>query len=421
MLTAAALFVASSARAQSSIHAFGSTSVGYNDNIFNAPDEPRPELPPKVGDAFISVTPGLLFVHEGPRLRLQASYQRPVTFYLDTPGNDFSADNATIIGEAAVTESDTVNVVLAGTRTTTRATPIGQPQDSRLTTITAEPLSFLNLNLTETWWRTFSERWSGSQAASVGLLIPIDSEQQVRGDLAATLGATYRWGPSAVELETGVVTAIVPGTDEDDDPLFREDRAPVIVRATAGYRHDLSETWAASARIGGVVARDPSLEETYVGPIWGAGLSMSLDDYRATLTYDRVAAPALLTGLTTLSDVVALNGSVPLSREYFIAVLASVGFSAGRQIAVDDALSSPFNTLLADAGVGWLDPKYPNVLVRYAHFRQFGVDDDILTITNFATHQVLGTVLFTIPSLQRLPPIGRPRVRNDDADPKPAD
>lgn len=419
LLTAAALSVAPSARAQTSIHAFGSTSVGYNNNIFNAPDEPRAGLPPKVGDVFIAVTPGLLFVHEGPRLRLHASYQRPVTFYVDNPANDFSTDNATIIGESALSENDTLNVVLAGTRTTTRATPVGQPQDTQLTTITAKPLSYLNLNLTEQWWHTFAERWSGSQTASFGLLIPIDSEQKVRGDMGAALGASYRWGPSALEFETGVVAAVVPGNEEATDPLLREDRAPIIVRATVGYRHDLSRTWSLSTRVGGVVARDPDLERTYVGPMWGAGLAVSLEDYRATLSYDRVVAPALLTGLTTLSDVVALNGSIPLSREHFIAVMSSVGFSAGQQVAVDDSLTSPFNTFLADVGVGWLDPQYPNVLVRYAHFRQFGVDDNIVTISNFSTHQVLGTVLFTIPSLQRIPTIGRPRVRNDDADPKP--
>jgi hypothetical protein len=150
---------------------------------------------------------------------------------------------------------------------------------------------------------------------------------------------------------------------------------------------------------------------------------MALDGYQAALTYRRNVAPALLTGVTTLSDSVTANGTVPLSRERYIGVQGTVGFAANRQIALDNSVA-PFKTFVADIGVGWFNPRYPNVALRFTHLEQFDVDagrSANINIANFSSNQLMATVGWTLPSRTRLPAVGPNPARSDGNDEPPED
>ncbi len=415
-------FGVSTASAQLSIHGSGSASVGYNDNISNAPSDPVPGAPVRVGDAFIGVSPGLMLMYQGPRASFVANYQRPATFFVRNPGTEVSADVASFISEFQLTENDTLNLGVNGSRSTSRAITLGQPQDTQLTAVTATPISFITFGVGEQWSHVISERWSLVQAATFTGLVPIDSIQAERGDAGLSVSAFYRWDQSAISLNAGGTAAYIPGTaDTTADPLLQLDRSPIIVSATVGYVQDLSPTWSINTNVGGVVAHDPSVDDTYLGGLWGAGINMVIEDYQAALLYQRTVAPTLLTGITTLSDTVTLNGPVPITRKPAFAALGTVGFSANQQISIDDSVSSPFKTFVADVGLGWLDPRYPNVIVRYTRSQQFDVEPGAeanVAIGNFSANQVMATVAWTLPTLAQPPTIGQRPTRADAGDPK---
>ncbi len=416
-MAVAGVLLARTATAQTSVHGSGSASVGYTDNIANAPDEPTLNLPPKVGDAFVSVTPGLLLVHESERVELIASYYRPATFFLTNPGNEVSADNGSVAAQIALTETDTLLLGLIGSRTTTRALSLGQPQDSQANSLTAEPLSFFSIGVTEQWSHAFDDRWSTSQNLGVATIIPIDSEQAMRADLTLGLGSTYRFGSNALELQGVLTAAFLPGSGDVSDPVQQQDRTPLLASSTLGFRRDLNEVWSISTQFGALTAYDPELGTNYAGLIWGASLSMTLEEgYLASLSYQRSVAPSLLTGLTTRSDSGSLQGTIPLSRDNFVGVLSSVGIAANAQVAVDDSFTTPFNTFVADVGVGWFPPAHPSLLLRYSHLSQLGVDENVFAIANFSTNQVMLTVAWTLPTRDQLPTIVTPKRRVDQGD-----
>ena len=402
--------------AKNSVHGTGSVSIGYSDNISGAPSEPEPGDPERVGDALVTLIPGIVYLHSSETVVFFAAWRHPSNYYLTHPGARVSGDEGDVGLYVDASETDQLLLTLTGTRTTAGQSGFSE---SEVAAQPGESFTYVGAGLGETWTHQFSEYWSSSQGVSASTVIPVgsDEEDPVRASFGGGLGVSYRWGAFSASLGGDAQASWLPGS-ETTAPLTNPepDRLPIIVKGLLTLRGDLSQEWSIDGSGGVVYARDPLVEETYVGPIWGAGVHFAREAWRASLTYRRDINTDLVTARTTLSDTVSLSGGIPISTKHYVGILTTSGVSVNRQISLDETVNDTFYFWIADAAVGWLNPKYPSVLLRYTHLEQLGVDDPSGLLQNFATNTVMATVEWTVPFGRPLMSLKQPQTRVDDAD-----
>ncbi len=421
LLCALALATLSSrARAQPSIHATAEASIAYTDNMMSTTSEPLPGEPEPIPVWFLVLTPGGAFYYDSPRYRFLVTYGHPFTFYFGHSDANSSADIGTMQGIFTLSPRDELTVGLGVQRTTTNLAMLQYGADqAAVTTQPPGASTLLTFDLNQGYSRELSLRWQLLQSAGGSVVVPLKTPepQPYRYLVRGGLGAEYTFGHNAIAAMADVNYIYHTSVYQED--VEQDAEQQVLWSGRGRYRRDFSPSWSGEASAGVNFAWGPK-GGTYIAPIWGAAVRFHQEGYSSELSYRREVTPNVIVGQTYLSDEIRLSGGVPVSREHHLLLSAATGISWNRIIDFNQEIQpDPVNAWVADAAFGWYPDLYPNIVLRYQHFQQFGSDQESTVLPNYHRNLVMLTVSYMFPSrdIGHVPTGPPQRVDGTDRDP----
>jgi hypothetical protein len=410
------------ARADTSVHATGSVSFGYDDNLLGAPDDPPAGILGPIQVWTLQPTPGLALYHDAPRARFLVSYAHSFVFYLNRINDSTSADVGSATGIFALSPVDELILSLGVNRFTTSQTLTSSAQETGVGAQPGGDSTLLNLSLTEGWVRELSQDWRLIQALGAGFTFPIDAPgaQPTIFSANASIGPEVTLGHHGLGVfANGIYTRpfLVGGASAEEQAGFlSEDQA--VIGANARWRWDWTLDWGSELGAGLGIPFDAA-GDVAVAPTWSALIRFDREGYAASLGYTRAITPNLITGQTYYSDTIALVGGIPLWAEGDIGLMTSSGFSWNRVIDEDQNIDTDIvNTWVADVAVGWFPELYPQVALRYQRIQQFNAPEDQTVLPNFTRNVATLTVSYMFPPRDFvLPKEPARRVDGGDRDP----
>jgi hypothetical protein len=413
MLSAASIVRA----AEPSVHATGSFTAAYNDNILAVPDQPPanvPEVGPPARDLLLQVAPGVALHYLSPRAQLAISYAHPFLFYVRHPGADNSADILQAQGKFGLSRFDELTVGLEAARYTTNSSTLGAADETDIVAQPGSDSTLISLALKEEYTREISESWSLLQSGDAGWSIPVDGGTSLfaaSGSLGPQVGVQdHSFGLFAN------ATYSRPLTDEPLDETGYQAREQVLVGGRGRWQWAfVPPEWALALNAGALASLEGA--GTRVEPVGGAALRFQDRGYGVSLQYDRGFVPNLITGQTYFSDSAVLRGELPLSREEQVRVSTSSGIAFSR--AIDrprEVDTGRVRTFIADAAIGWYPELYPHIEARYQYTRQWGAPPDQVVLPNFERNVISLSVSYMWPPLVTTLPKGHKRVPEENED-----
>lgn len=405
--------LAGTAHADTSLHATGSLTFAYNDNLYGETSNPTRVF-------LLQPAPGIMLFHEAPRALLVLSYTNPFVFYLNEPIPWTQANMGLGTGLFALSPVDELTLSIGVNRFQTSQTLLMGADQTAINPQSAGTSNLLNFTLTEGFTHEFSPSWRLLQTLGAAYTYPIDTPTQPSLFTSnATLGPEVTLGHHALGLfAVGMYTRpfVIGTTDEEDEAGYlTQDQA--LVGANGRWRWDWTPDWSSelSAGLGALFNFEG---DARLAPIGLAAIRFDRDGYAASLSYAHSTTPSFITGQTYESDTIRLEGGVPIWAPANLAFMTSTGFSFNRVLDPTLSVSDNVNTFIADAGVGWFPDEYPQIALRYQHVEQFGANDDDGILPNFSRNVVSLTVSYTFPPRDTNVPTGPPRrVDGSDRDP----
>ncbi len=416
-------FGGSAAAQETSLHARGSVSIAYTDNMMGAPSDPAPGEPGPIDVWFLELAPGLTLFSDQQTSRHIITYTHPYTMFLGESEANAHADAAEWRAMFTLSPRDELMTGISAYMSTTRLDALRNSSD----TMTVDPTllgdnTILRVDAVENYTRDLSRDWRVLQNAGAGLVYPIDTvgPQPTRYLGRLGFGIEHTAGDNAYAL-LGEGTYYVLSPIEEDGVEIEPSEEQIISTAAFRYRRDLSRTLMAEVIAGVTGAMRPG--ELGDG-IWAftpsAALRYNEDLYEAELSVSRSVSPSLITGQTYLSDAVRLRGVVPIHREAQILMRSSVGYAQNRVLDLEnDELQSRFNSWVADATIGWYPDDLPSVFLRYSHYQQSGNEDDNLVAPDYHRNLVMLSVAGIWPSREMGLVATEPPQRVDEGDRDP--
>jgi hypothetical protein len=427
---AAVLFihgVATSVRAETTVHGTAGLTLEYNDNIGGVPDEVPPELDPLVADrvrAFsIQPTPGVALYHDSERVRLGVTYAHAFVFYIGHSEFDTSADIGNVLGIFELSPTEELTMGLVVTRYSTGLSTLQSANQTVVTAQTGGGSSVFATNLAQGYTKELSDEWSLLQTSGAGVSTPLggDGLQPTTLVVSGGLGPQYEIIDHSFALLPSV-SYTRPFYGEEpavvEDAGFRSDDM-FIVGGIGRWRWDWTEEWG-SELSAGVMAPIGTDGDGTVAPVGSALIHFSQEGYGASLGYTRSLGPDLITGQIYYSDAIHLSGTVPIVPKIHLLAQASTGFSWNRVVTSEQDLDGiAAKTWVADVGVGWFPEIYPNIQIRYQRTHQFDAPTDQILLPNFQRNVVSLTVSYAYPprTITTVPTKPPQRVDGADRDP----
>jgi hypothetical protein len=338
------------ALAEPNLHATGSLSLGVSDNPLAAPSTPVPGGRVPVTVAFTTLRPGVLLFVESPTLSNRLRLTNSTTLFLGhSEANSYSNAAA---WDGSFSLSRRTDMVLGATVTQGRLntlSTLGSAQASQATATQTGGVSFVSPALQESLSSNLSPLWRLTQGLGASYYSPIQGSR----------GAHTRQANLTLSLER----------------VFKLD----AVGAEDGK---------------GAVS----------GPTALAALRYGTEAGSAELSYRRNVAPNLLIGQLFYSDVVSLNGGMPLWKESHFFGAASIGYQHGRLIDANlGRQAGVIDVMLGDVSISYVPTDSMSVSARYQHFRQTtgDIDPEIsrLNAASFTRNIFQATITFIYPPL----------------------
>lgn len=408
----AALLGQRAATAQTTVHASGSATLSYTDNMLSTAND-------RISIWFLTLTPGIELYSDTARARYFLGYTRPYTLYFGRPEANTDADVGVARGIFTLSPRDELLLGVSAARiTNTLAALQDQPPgaaeaDGRST--------LLRLGANETLTHQYTQNWTGRQLFAVGAVVPIDTEgaQPNRYTFDFGLGADYSPDQNSYGLDLNG-TYFTSESVRDGDGNVVEGQRMVIGSAIGRYRRDLSVTFSSELR-GGVAVVNNLEGRTAYQPSWGASLFYNPEYGEAALNYDHTVNVDLITNQVFLSDALSITGGLPIIPAWQVLLLTQHGLSFNRIISSDaDVGRQSSKTWSSSVGVGWFpDNDLPQWQVRYTHFEQFDTPRNSAQFPSFVRNLVSFSVSGRFPprTIGEIP--DEPAQRVDGADRAP--
>lgn len=362
-----------------------------------------------MGAPYIEFSPGVLFVHTGAKQIHLITYAHPMTFFIGHTDATSQADVARWRAMYALTPRN--ELLLSASISQTRDDLASLRTAAVATQVTAQPTSgtnLLELSFSEAFGRDLTPTWRFVQAAELSFINPIFtlSPQSKRLLQDNTLVLAKSFGRVSLAAE-GRAAFFLNTAIERDGREISPQQDQVMLGAQGRFRWDISEQWS-SELAGGIINAAP-FEEIGTGvwsPTWRAALYFEEQFGSAALGYSRTVLPSVLTARNYLSDVVQLNGSIPLDRDRKYFISGSAGYTQSAVIDLNDgALTSTLEAFIADAAATWDTRKGYQLSVRYQRIQQSGDKEDLDPLPSFTRNTVMLTfgVLLPYEAVPRIP------------------
>jgi hypothetical protein len=375
------------ALAEPNLHATGSLSLGVSDNPLAAPSTPVPGGRVPVTVAFTTLRPGVLLFVESPTLSNRLRLTNSTTLFLGhSEANSYSNAAA---WDGSFSLSRRTDMVLGATVTQGRLntlSTLGSAQASQATATQTGGVSFVSPALQESLSSNLSPLWRLTQGLGASYYSPIQGSRGAhtrQANLTLSLERVFKLDAVGAEGRVGYAASDV--LSRDGSPS----KPQLITAAAARYVRAVRATDGKGA---------------VSGPTALAALRYGTEAGSAELSYRRNVAPNLLIGQLFYSDVVSLNGGMPLWKESHFFGAASIGYQHGRLIDANlGRQAGVIDVMLGDVSISYVPTDSMSVSARYQHFRQTtgDIDPEIsrLNAASFTRNIFQATITFIYPPL----------------------
>jgi hypothetical protein len=407
------------ARAQTTLHVTGSTTLAYTDNLLAAPSHPPSGEPGPLRIWYWTVSPGLELYHDSELSRYLLSYAHGFTFYLGHARATANSDTALARGIFSLSPFDEMTLAVGATRTQTALTAL-QADAAHLGQLPSNGQStLLLLDATENLTHEFSPSWLGHQSLSFTVAEPTaPAPGPMRYSVTEVVGADYARSRDAIGFEmeaTGYHSFALHRGGED----IAQQRY-LATGPTLRWRHDLSDQWASELHGGatGVYWMDGN-RPLAAYPVWGGSLQWHRQETTVAASYARTVAPNLLTNQVYVSDVLGLDGRILLWPSAHVAFVTSHRYSTNQLVGGQGTNGHVrVQGWLLETGIGWFSAAGPTITLTYRRFQQFGAPVNAPGLPDYTRNLVLLSLEGRFPSraIEPIPTDQPQRVDRGDRD-----
>lgn len=375
LLSPAAAWAQVETRAQATFNA----SIGWTDNVLQAPDNPvGDELGPE-SDGLVVLVPGAALIFETPGTTHTLAYSFGLSlFFVHSEANAFthSLVYASTYGLGPTTTLGLGTGATLGQTSNFNRTRA--PQGALVEPVQPGNDLFLNVFVNETITQELSPTLLGSQSTTATVSRTLNELEGAGFVLANVLTLQRPFESDIVGGELGVdYSRSAEGFDEDGE-LTAPAQHELTSRLAATWQHQYTPE-IASTLAAGVVhhTNAETFAEHLIHPYGAASIGYVLDQAAATLSYVHTAGPNVFLNQVTISDTISLAIGIPLGQ-LPLDLGVGGGFASNRVILENGDLSPAIQVAVVDAGLTYTPPQLPSLSIgaRYQFTKQLPSESD---------------------------------------------
>lgn len=352
-------------------------SLGYTDNVLNAPTTSAP-----VGDGFAEIRPSLILTAGSPRAIQRLSYTLVGNLYFTRSEANSYTNRLEWAGLFLPSRRSDLQLAVSLSQGRLNTFNFGQlnevaPGAVRIT----GGQTFVAAALREAFTYELSPVWRLTQGVAFGALFVVDTPRTTSNTITTdvNLGAdrVFRSDSVGLELRLGHLAFLDPPTTDANTGMTVDGatRHGMLNALTARWRHDFGRAWTTEAQLGVVEAnRLVSGANVVWQPYAFAAARVTHAWATGELTYTHTVTPSALAGSIFTVDGVALRGTFLLGQNTGLTFVVGGGYQFARQAAFDGVESARAHVGSVDGTLNWAATREVSVFARYNYFRQVPLD-----------------------------------------------
>jgi len=370
----AALAVARSSPAQTTLHAVGGAVTGYDTNIMSASEHPAPGMPSRQRDGLFQLQTGLALLSDRPRYLQSIEFVHTATLYFEHTGANAGSDRLSWTGIYLLSQRSELQIGAEVARGRQNLANLLRP--AAATTVTARPTGptqFVTSTVSASYRYDLTSVWRFRDGAAVRFYTPVgvSGARSSRVDLDNFAGLEREWVRDSVTAGARTGYFVSTGTDTISS------QQQLIVGALVRWRRELSRTFSSSLEGGfAAAAKADELGSSTASPTGRAALAYATEDGQAELFASRSVEPNLLINQNFITDAVGLRGAVPILRSVGLLASASAGYLHNRRIPITpEAVRADADVWMADVSLGFAP--IPGLMVEARYQRTDQTSDSV--------------------------------------------
>jgi hypothetical protein len=388
------------ARADSELQGLITGTTGFTDNVLGAPEQPAdPDVLPPEFDAFVGVSPGLLFSMSGPRAVHRLSYLFEYTAYLNHDEANYYSNRVGWSFSYATTPRSEVITEIGVTQGKISSFDTRLPAGGDLNPGTGVPEEFVSAAIGEEFNYELTKVWLLRQTAGVSGMRPTADERARTLDAGLSLAGerAWRYDAASIGLRLGYTATLQPPAELMPPP----DQHQLLAGVESRWRHDIGGFWTSELRLGLIELANLRDLGQNNGPLLSGGaiLSHITPDRTLGVGYNRDARASLFVGGTVQVDEVSLFAVMPVKwlRDQ-LRLNAVVAYQYSRGVSFDDSAgAAPTHLVRGEAFLSYELSEALTMALRYDYTNQQTEGDDPL-LADFDRHNLTFTFGATYPS-----------------------
>jgi hypothetical protein len=425
LLLSACVLASSAVKAQVSIHGTGEASIGYNDNILNAPTRQIAGRPTKEGMAFSTLRPGVLLYYDRGQAIHRLGYNFTANLFLARPAANSYANQAHWTSFLTLSRKVELSLGAMATYGWQNTSFLLQPSASvPISPAAIGQVIYFSPTVDEAVTWAVSKRWEFRQTGHANYFYPVESPSAApQGQrLVTNLGAGLDriWRDDAVGGLLNVIyyranEVILPSTQQ----VYVPKQEQIVLSAGSRWRRDISEHWSSMVMGGLAHTSKTDFSGGVFTPIFTASLNYFDDVNSGSITFTRLVQPNIFVARTLQSEQLALQGQRRLFGPDSSWTLSSTAGFQRNTILLGNEQEQQFHAFvfLSDTTLRWHPVENFSFGLRYLHFQQV-VNNEEASSAIFGLTRNVAMITVTGMFPYRRPPTvpTGPPVRVDGAD-----
>ena len=306
------LLLAGTARADQSLHATGTVTTGFTNNILGLPNSDRTLVQ---SDAFASIAPGALFSYESQKFRVTARYTIAARLFLRQSGANSFSNFLNIRGSTDLSPKSDIELAVSGSAGRINAFDAA-PADAEIGLEPNGDIAYARTNASGVYTRQLSWEWRFRQLVEGSAFTPTDE--------TTSINTNWNFGSSMV-FERTYKRHQVTGSFEgryvhneriDEDSGLRIDPdLQVILGPRIRWLWDISGRLSSALSLGVVRVFAPDdIETGLLQPQATAQVNYLKERSTISLRFGHGVTTNSLVGQTSTTDRVELRGYYPTTE-----------------------------------------------------------------------------------------------------------
>jgi hypothetical protein len=338
------------------------SSIGYNDNVTNAPSYPKAGVRGPEADAFLSLSPSASLTYGTPRTSSRLAYTFDARFNFNRTNANTYGNKLVYSGNVDVAPTVDLDLMLTGKVGRVGSLVSSDPAaESTLESLPTGLFLYLDLTAEAKLTEELSARTRVYEKTSFAERVPFeDSSEFTDPQLARVLLGSAK--PRLTWNNSAGITHDFPfdivGGDLDIGYLETASQQRFINTLSANWAHNFDHlgivgvtTRADLGLVQIMSADDPSAQ--FLQPAGQAVVGYDLDDTQASLTYLHKPQANLINGTLNYVDSLTMRAVRPLWHDSEWKAAGSAGWQRNLQIANDGETGEPQNLFLLDAQISY--------------------------------------------------------------------